>query len=167
MRKAGFKLNALARITPYINLNKKRLLSLNACFMSQFNYCQFVWLCHNRTKNRKINRLYERCLRLIYNDKKSSFEELLEIDSYISVHDRNLRALATEMYKVYHSISPTIMNGIFVRYLGSKIQEIIPTHAKELDIIDKFKIAIIKWKPEFGPCRLCKFYLQNIGYIQT
>ena len=113
MRKAGLKLNALARITPYINLNKKRLLLLNACFMSQFNYCQFVWLCHNRTKNRKINRLYERCLRLIYNDKKSSFEELLEIDSSTSVHDRNLRALATEMYKVYHSISPTIMNGIF------------------------------------------------------
>ena len=107
MRKAGLKLNALARITPYINLNKKRLLLLNACFMSQFNYCQFVWLCHNRTKNRKINRLYERCLRLIYNDKKSSFEELLEIDSSTSVHNRNLRALATEMYKVY------IMNGIF------------------------------------------------------
>ena len=70
--------------------------------MSQFNYCQLVWMCHNLTKNNKINRLHERCLRLINNDKKSSFEELLEIDSSVSVHDRNLRA-----------ISPTIMNQIF------------------------------------------------------
>ena len=68
---------------------------------------------HNRTKNNKINRLHERCLCLIYNDKKSSFEQLLEIDSIVSVHDRNLRALATAMYKIYHGISPTIMNEIF------------------------------------------------------
>ena len=55
-KKAGLKLNALARITPYMNLNKKRLL-LNAFLMSQFNCCQLVSMCHNRTKN-KINRLY-------------------------------------------------------------------------------------------------------------
>ena len=63
-KKAGLKLNALARITPYIDLTKKRLL-LNGFFMSQFNYCQLVWMCHNRTKNNKINRLHERYLRLI------------------------------------------------------------------------------------------------------
>ena len=38
-KKARLKLNALTRITPYINLNKKLLLLLNAIFMSQFNYC--------------------------------------------------------------------------------------------------------------------------------
>ena len=48
-----------------------------------------------------------------------------------------------------------------VRYLGSKILEI----TKELDTTDKFKIAIKKWKPESCPCRLCRVYLQNIGYI--
>ena len=81
--------------------------------MSQFSYCQLVCLCHNCTKNNKKNSLSERCLRLIYNDKKSSFEELLEIDSSVSIHDRNLRALSIEIYKIYHCISPTIMNEIF------------------------------------------------------
>ena len=152
-------------------------------------------MCHNITKNNKINRLHERCLRLICNDKKSSFEELLEIDSSASVHDRNFRAFATEIYKTYHGISPTIMNTIFtlrhqnqynlrkwtyfdtpkvrtvnhgsesVRYLGSKNWESIPTHTKELDTTDNFEIVIKKWKPESCPCRLCKVYLQNIGYI--
>ena len=63
-------------------------------------------------KNNKINRLHERCLRLIYKDKKSSFVELLEVDSSVSVHDRNLRALATDINKIYHGISPTIMKEI-------------------------------------------------------
>ena len=70
-------------------------------------------MCHNHTKNNKINMKDERCLRLIYNDKKCSFEQLLGIDNSASVHDRNLRAFATELYKMYHGISPTIMNEIF------------------------------------------------------
>ena len=32
-----------------------------------------------------------------------------------------------------------------IRYLGPKIWEIIPTHIKELDTTDKFKITIKKW----------------------
>ena len=57
-----------------MDLNKKKLL-LNAFFISQFSYCQLVWMCHNRTKNSKINRLHEKCLLLIYNDKKSFIED--------------------------------------------------------------------------------------------
>ena len=43
-----------------------------------------------------------------------------------------------------------------VRYLGSKIWEIIAAYKKELDNFDKFKIAIKKSKPESCPCRLCR-----------
>ena len=96
-----------------MDLNKKRLL-LNAFFMSQFNYYQLVWMCHNRTKNDKINGLHERYLYLKYNDKKSSFEELLEIDSSVTIHDMSLKTLAIEMYKTYLGILPAnIMNEIF------------------------------------------------------
>ena len=82
--------------------------------MSQLNYCQLLWMCHNRIRNNEINRLHERCLCLIYNDKKFSFEELLEIDSSVSIHNRNLRTIAIKMYKIYHGISPTIINEIFI-----------------------------------------------------
>ena len=85
--------------------------------MSEFHYCQLVWMCHNPTKNNKINSLLERWLHLIYIYKYSSFEELLEIDSFVSIHDKSIRALAIEMYEIYHFISPTIMNEIFtLRY---------------------------------------------------
>ena len=40
-KNADLSLNALASITPYVDLSSKRLL-LNAFFMSQFNFCQLV-----------------------------------------------------------------------------------------------------------------------------
>ena len=45
-QKAGQKLNAISRITPYMDFAKRRL-QVNAFFYSQFNYCQLVWMCHN------------------------------------------------------------------------------------------------------------------------
>ena len=96
------KINALARVVPCMSISKRRIL-MNAFFKSQFNYCPLVWMCHSRINNRKINRLHERCLRIIYNDKISSFEK----------HNRNLQVLVTEMFKINRGISSSIMNGIF------------------------------------------------------
>ena len=92
-QKAGQKLMLISRITPYMEFAKMRLL-VNAYFYSQFNYSQLVWMCHSRTNNNKINRLSERCLCLVINDKDTSFKDLLEKDGSVSTHHRNLRALA-------------------------------------------------------------------------
>ena len=54
-------------------------------------------MCHNGTINNKINRLHERCIRLIHND-KISFFELSEQDSSVSVHHRIIKLLAVETY---------------------------------------------------------------------
>ena len=72
-RKASRKIRALAKIAPYLNLSK-RLMVMNAFFNLQFNYSPLTWMCHNHTANRKINRLPERCLRIIYKDKQSYFK---------------------------------------------------------------------------------------------
>ena len=91
----------------------KRYLVVNAFFYSQFNNCQLVWMCHNRTNNSKINRLHERCLRLIDNDNKSSFEDLLKKDGSVSIHHRNLRTLAVELFKVFKGLSSIIFAEAF------------------------------------------------------
>ena len=111
-QKANRKLNALARVTNYMELPKIRIL-MNAFFKAQFNYCPIVWMFHSRSLNNKINRLHERCLRIIYNDKRSRFEELLVKDNSLSVHHNNIHTLAIEMYKVVNGISPEIMNDVF------------------------------------------------------
>ena len=72
IKKTSRKVNVLSRITPYTNLTKRKLL-MNSFFTSPFNYCPLAWMCHNRIINNKINHLHERCLRIVYNDNKSSF----------------------------------------------------------------------------------------------
>ena len=111
-KNASRKINVLARVAPYMTILKRRIL-MNGFFKSQFNYCTLVWMCHSRINNAKINRLHERCLRIIYNDKTSLFENLLEKNGSVSINNRNFLVLATEMFKINKAISSSIMKGIF------------------------------------------------------
>ena len=51
-KKESQKINAISRITPYMDRNKK-ILAVNAFFMTQFNYCPLLWMCHNRNYSKK------------------------------------------------------------------------------------------------------------------
>ena len=55
--------------------------------------------------NNQINRLHERYLRIIPNEKLSNFEELLNKDNSVSVHHNNIHAIAIEIYKVVNGVS--------------------------------------------------------------
>ena len=112
LEKANQKVHILARTTPYMSIPKRKLL-MNSFFISQFNYCPLVWMCHSRLMNNKINRLHEKCLRIVYSDKTSSFEEFLEKEGSVTIHTRNLQVLPTEMFKVYRNLSPNIVAEIF------------------------------------------------------
>ena len=75
--KASKKLLALGRIATFMSFKKRRTL-LKAFTESQFNYCPLIWMFHSRITNRKINRIHERALKLVYSDHVSSFDELLK-----------------------------------------------------------------------------------------
>ena len=112
-KKASLKLHALARISKFMSKEKLRVL-MKAFVESQFGYCPLIWMYHSRTPNNKINKLYERALRLVYkNNTSSSFEELLAMDNSYTVHHRNVQKLAIEMYKVQNDLSPSFMRFIF------------------------------------------------------
>ena len=81
--------------------------------MSQFSYCRLTWMCHSRNINNQINKLYECTLRLVYNDKSSSFRELLERDNSVTIHERNIQVLLTKIFKVKSGAAPEIMTEIF------------------------------------------------------
>ena len=52
---------------------------------------------HNKSRNKKINNLHERALRLIYCDHSSNFKELLQRDNSVTIHQKNIKALAIMM----------------------------------------------------------------------
>ena len=76
VKKSGQNLNALSKVTLYIDFSKRHML-VNA-FLSHFNYCSSVWMCMTHIKINRINLLRERRLRLTCKSKESSFFEVLE-----------------------------------------------------------------------------------------
>ena len=55
---------------------------------------------HDRSVNRKINKIQERALRITYKDSCSNFEELLTKVNSVTIIPKNLKLLATEILKL-------------------------------------------------------------------
>ena len=64
-KKASEKLHSLARISRYMDLNKRSNL-MKSFITSQFSYYPLIWMFHSRNLNNKIKRIHERALRLVY-----------------------------------------------------------------------------------------------------
>ena len=105
--KASQKLNALVRLSSFMSLEKRRLI-MKVFVDLQLGYCPLIRMFHNRTLNNRINRIHERALRIVYRDKTSNFTELLQKDNPVTVHQRNLQAQATEVYKVKMGFAPQL-----------------------------------------------------------
>ena len=100
------------RLQEYMDFEKRRSL-MKAFEISQFNYCPLIWMFHNRALNNRINKIHERALRIVYQNKNLSFSELLELDSAVTIHEQNLQVLVTEIFKVKNNLSPEIIKQVF------------------------------------------------------
>ena len=177
-----------------MNITKRKIL-INAFFNAQFSYCPLTWMFHSRKLNNEISKLHERCLRIVYNNNTSTYEELLETDNSVSVHFRNVQALAIELYKVVNGFSPDIMKDVFplsenlcyntrnkrtfhsrnirtvhfgsetLSQLAPKIWELVPEEIKKLKSVASFKNAIKKWRPANCPCRLCRTSIFQVCFV--
>ena len=163
---------------------------MKAFISSQFSYCPFTWMNHSRTLNNKINRMHERSLRVVYNYKNFTFKDLLDKDKAVSIHTRNLQILVTEMFEVkiiIQEIFQTDDSNNFnlrknrgfrpdnpktvyyeaktISVLGPKLRIILPDEYKNSISLKEFETKIKNWVPLNCPCRLCKTYIQNFGFI--
>ena len=149
---------------------------------------------HSRCLNNKINSIHERAPRITYQDHIPTFQELLNKDNTVSIYHRNLQALAKEMFKIHRALSPDILREIFVpkiilynlrrnntferrqvhsvyhgteslSFLGPKIWDLVPLELKQLESLEVFKLKIKKWIPFECPCRLCRTYIQQVGFV--
>ena len=149
---------------------------------------------HSRTLNKRINSIHKRSLRISYGDTVSTFEELLVKDNSVSIHQRNLQILATEIFKVFKNISPTILNDIFeprvssynlransyfetrkvtsvhhgtesLSFLGPKIWDLIPLDIRQSENVKSFKEKIKRCSFLACPCRLFKTFIPQLGFI--
>ena len=141
---------------------------------------------HSRRLNNKINSIHEKALRITYQDNASTFQELLDKDNSVSIHHRNLQVLATEMFKTHRGLSPQILSSYNIRrndtfekrkvhsvyhgtesllFLGPKIWDLVPVELKQSETLYSFKLKIRNWVPFECPCRICKTYIQQVGFL--
>ena len=192
-QKASDKLYALARISPYMDQKKLRTL-MRAFITSQFQYCPLIWMFHSRQLNKKINKIQERALRITYKDAESTYSELLEKDCAVTIHTKNLQLLMTDMYKTRNDLNPSFMQEIFleneshynlrsnndfvqprvrsvgngtesVRFKGPQLWQILPQTIRNSESLAQFKANIKDWKGENGPCKLCRTFIPNLGFL--
>ena len=151
----------------------------------------------SRKNNNKINYIHERALRIVYEDFTNTFDFLLRKDKSVSIHHRNIQKVATEMFKVKNGLSPKIMSDIFTLrekhlntrsksdFLRPRIKSVkygeqslnnfgpivwdtmVPDDLKNSLTLDIFSKKIKNWIPSNCPCRLCKNYVTNLGFVEN
>ena len=168
---------------------------MKAFITSQFSYCPLIWMFHSRTLNILINNIHERVLRLTCKDNQSLFKELLEKDHSVTVNHKNLQVLVTEIFKVKNYLPPDNMKDVFelkespynlwsesnhftrrnvkttyyglslMKHLAPQIWELVPQSLRKCKTLNEFKTNIKSWYPGHCPCRLCKTYIAQLGFI--
>ena len=108
---ATYKLHALRRLRKYLTLEKARVLG-NAFVDSQFNYAPLIWMFCKKTIYLKMQKIHHKTLRIIYQSDES-YENLLNLDNSVSLHQRHLRFLVTEIFKSVSKTNPKFMFSYF------------------------------------------------------
>ena len=65
-----------------------------------YQFTTLVLMMYIRSIHNKINCIYERALRIVYTNKLSTIENLLEKDQAVKIHIRNLQILLNEISRV-------------------------------------------------------------------
>ena len=69
----------------------------------------------SRTSNNMINKIHERALQLILNDRTRDFDTLLQNNNNTCNQHRNIKTLMIEIYKMKNNLNPPIMDNMFER----------------------------------------------------
>ena len=186
-------MGALSRLLNHLS-DSQKILIFNTLIKSQFNYWPLIRMICSRTSNNMINKIHERALRLILNDHTSDFDTLLQNNNNTCNHHRNIQTLMTETYKIKNNMNPPIMDLMFesrnntynlrnfqefatkrkrivkmgletLNYRSPKLWPILPEKVRQINSLVQFKESVRKWVCIDCPCRLCKLYLPNIGFL--
>ena len=102
-KKASRMVGVLRRLRKMIGCEAKLQLYRTA-ILPHLTYCHIVRHFCKQSDRRKLERVQERALRVVFNTKTESYEELLNRASLPSLYIRRLQDIAIVMFKVKNEI---------------------------------------------------------------
>lgn len=172
--KLSKQINALLRIKNNLDIKSRKTI-YNSYIASNIKYCSMVWMFTSRTNLKKLDKLNERAIRMIYNDTTSSYDELLYKNASLDIYKECINSLAVEMFRLTHDLSPIYIQNLFSKkthqhydmrnentylipryetksygyhsmsYIGAKLWYNIDNNIKEINCLKVFKFEINKW----------------------
>ena len=106
-----YKLHALRQIRKYLTLDKAKLLG-NAFIESQFNYALLISMFCHKTTYLKMQKIHHNTLKVIYQS-DVSYDDLLQLRNNVSLHQRHLQFLLTEIYESTGTFNPQFIWSYF------------------------------------------------------
>ena len=110
-RKAQYKFYASRRIRNFFATEKAQVLG-NAFIDLQFNYAPLLWMFCRKTLYSKIEKIYRKTLKVIY-DSNHTYDNLLLQSNTVSVHQRHFTFLMTDIYKSIPQLNPEFIWSYF------------------------------------------------------
>ena len=120
-----------------------------------------MWHFYRASDSRKLERLQERGLRVVYNEKQASYLQLLERAKLPNLMNRRLQDIFILMYKVKYKLCPSNICNIFKEHIyGDLTKSLRP-----------IRISFPRWVELFidkntSECReICRIVSENFLFI--
>ena len=130
----------------------------------------------------KMNKIHERSLRLLLKNYKDDFQDLLRSSRDISIHQRCINSLLSEVCKYIHDLSPEIVNEVFctganiyntrqfedhiptsnryrlnsIPYKANQLWNLLAENLQSSPSLTLFKNEIKLWECFNCPCNICR-----------
>ncbi len=182
-KNAARQLNVMYRFKGIFTL-KEREAIYNTFILSNFNYCPIVWHFCGKVCTKKIEKIQERALRFMFNDKTNSYAILLEKCGYTTLHIKRIKTIASEVFKSLNNLNPAFMNKMFdvkdvsyglrdsqiliqpkfkkitygkntFKYYGTHIWNLLPNNIKICESLNTFKTLLKVWEGPKCQCNMC------------
>ncbi len=102
------QINVLYRLSDMFDMNERNVIH-DSFILANCNYCSLVWHFCDTSSARKIEKNQERALRLLLNDKTSSYAVLLEK----TLHVRSIKSIACIVFKSSNYLNSKFMKEMF------------------------------------------------------
>ena len=111
-RKAAKQVNAMARISRYLSIETK-LCIFDTFVRSNFNYCTIVYHFCGVCNDKKLEKVYERAIRIVHNDFMSPYKELLCKSKRKMLYDIRFDNLLVQIFKIINGNAPPVETTLY------------------------------------------------------